>query len=335
MSIPSLLGPTIGPLLGGLLTTYASWRWIFLINLPIGLLGIYMTLRFVRDVTPPIRTRFDIVGFLLCGAALALLQFAIENIGRNALPPTVVWAVAAAAAGALTLYVLYARRHHEPVLDLTLFRIRTFRIANLAGGLSRTAMNAAPFLLPLLLQIGFGRTPVESGSITLMLGLGAFTVKPVSAALLRWLGFNRLLSVNAVICGICIAGFALFTANTPSWVMILYVMLFGVLRTMQFTSINGLGYSEIPPEQLSRSVSLGGVAQQLTNGFGVSLSAAMLNLITVPGEILSVSDFAVAFIVMGLVSVAAVPMFLQLTPTDGAQVSGRRLSVSRDLVEET
>lgn len=323
MSIPSLLGPTIGPLLGGLLTTYANWRWIFLINLPVGLLGIAMTLRYVRDVAPPVRTRFDITGFLVCGAALALLQFTIENIGRHVIPVWSVCLVAAAAVALMVLYIRYARVHQNPVLDLDLFRIRTFRIANVAGGLCRTAMNAAPFMLPLLLQIGFGRSPVESGTITLMLGLGAFTVKPVSSALLRWLGFNRLLTYNAVFAGLAIAGFALFSADTPTWVMIAYVMGFGVFRTMQFTSINGLGYSEIPPELLSRSVSLGGVAQQLTNGFGVSLSAALLNLLATNGEALSVSDLRVTFIAMGLLSIAAVPLFLGLKPTDGAQVSGR------------
>jgi EmrB/QacA subfamily drug resistance transporter len=325
MSIPSLLGPTIGPLLGGVLTSYANWRWIFLINLPIGALGIYMTLRYVRDVEPPIRTRFDIGGFLLCGAALALLQFAIENIGRHVLPTWIVLAVAAAAAICMVLYIRYARVHTDPVLDLNLLRIRTFRVANVAGGLCRTAMNAAPFMLPLLLQVGFGRSPVESGTITLMLGLGAFTVKPVSAALLRWLGFSRLLTTNAVISGFAIAGFALFDADTPTWAMIAYVMAFGIFRTMQFTSINGLGYSEIPPEQLSRSVSLGGVAQQLTNGFGVSLSAAMLNLLAAPGEGLSIHDLRITFILMGVVSLASLPLFMQLKPADGAQVSGRVL----------
>lgn len=323
MSIPSLLGPTIGPLLGGLLTTYANWRWIFLINLPIGALGIYMTLRYVQDVEPPVRTRFDVTGFLICGAALALLQFTIENIGRHVIPAWGMGLVAASAIAFLVLYIRYARVHPDPVLDLKLLRIRTFRIANGAGGLCRTAMNAAPFMLPLLLQVGFGRSPVESGTITLMLGIGAFSVKPVSSALLRWLGFNRLLTANAVLAGLAIAGFALFSADTPTWVMIAYVMAFGVLRTMQFTSINGLGYSEIPPESLSRSVSLGGVAQQLTNGFGVSLSAAMLNLLAVGGEELSVADLRVTFVAMGFLCIASVPLFLALRATDGAQVSGR------------
>lgn len=323
MSIPSLLGPTIGPLLGGLLTTYANWRWIFLINLPIGILGIIMTLRYVRDVVPPVRTRFDISGFLICAAALALLQFTIENIGRHVLPVWTVIGIAMAAIACMILYIRYARVHTDPVLDLNLFRIRTFSIANGAGGLCRTAMNAAPFMLPLLLQVGFGRSPVESGTITLMLGIGAFTVKPVSSALLRWLGFNRLLTANAVLAGVSIAGFALFSATTPTWVMIAYVMAFGIFRTMQFTSINGLGYSEIPPEQLSRSVSLGGVAQQLTNGFGVSLSAAMLNLLATPGEALSVLDLRITFVMMGLLSIASVPLFMRLQPGDGAQVSGR------------
>lgn len=324
MSIPALLGPTIGPLLGGLLTTYASWRWIFLINAPVGLLGIAMTWRYVQDTAPPVRARFDIPGFLICGVALAMMQLTIENIGRGVLPDWMVCGTGIAASCCLIGYVVYARRHAAPVLDLTLFRHRTFRVANIAGGFSRTAMNAVPFMLPLLLQIGFHRSPVESGFITVMLGIGAFTVKPASSALLRWLGFSRLLPWNALLSAFFIAGFAVFDANTPDWLMVFYVMAFGVLRTMQFTSINGLGYSEIPSDELSRSVSLGSVAQQLTNGFGVSLSAVALNLVAAPGLPLSIYDFRFAFVVMGTVSLCSLPLFLSLTPSDGAQVSGRR-----------
>ncbi len=326
MSIPALLGPTLGPLLGGLLTTFANWRWIFFINLPVGLLGIALTLRYIKDFQPASRTRFDFVGFLICGAALAMLQFSIENIGRPAVPIPVVVAVTVAACACLWLYVFYARRHDDPVLDLALLRVRTFRIANVAGGLSRTAFNAVPFLLPLLLQVGFGRSAIESGTTTVALGLGAFTVKPLSASLLRWLGFNRLLTANALITAFGIAGFALFPASGSRWLLLLYIMAFGVARTTQFTSLNGLGYSEIPPEMLSRSVSLGSVAQQLTNGFGVSLSAAVLNMVTVPGARVSVGDFGVAFLVMAGLSLVSVPMFLKLKAGDGAQVSGRRIA---------
>jgi EmrB/QacA subfamily drug resistance transporter len=325
MSIPALVGPMLGPLVGGALSTYAGWRWIFFINVPLGLLGITLGLRFVRDTVAPTRTRFDATGFLICGVALAMFQFTLENVGKPAIPGIVELAVAAGAGLCIALYVWHARRRADPVLDLHLFEIRTFRIANVAGLLSRGSMNAVPFMLPLLLQIGFGYSAIESGAITFLSSLGAFAVKPVSATLLRNLGFCRLLTWNAVAGGFGIAGFAMFGPETSHWLLLPYVMAFGVLRTTQFSAINGLGYSEIPPELLSRSVSLGSVTQQLSNGFGVSVSAALLQMVSQPGMALTTADFHKVFVLMGLFGLTAALGFMRLTPADGVQVSGHRI----------
>ena len=196
MVVPAVVGPTIGPLLGGLLTTYASWRWLFYVNVPFGLAGIAFCLRFIGDTRMAEPPRFDLPGFLLCGAGLALLQFGLENVGRPMLPRYGVVLLFAAGAGCLAIFALHALRTSEPALDLRLFKIRTLRVSSLGGGVSRVGINAVPFMLPLMLQLGFGLSPVQSGSLTFVTSLGTLAVRPISATLLRRLGFRNLLTVE-------------------------------------------------------------------------------------------------------------------------------------------
>ena len=208
MTVPAVIGPALGPVLGGLLTTYASWRWVFYVNIPIGAVGVLLALRFVEDTRADRQARFDVPGFLLCGAGLGLLQFAFENVGHPLLPPWAVSVLLAAGILLLAAYVPYARNRPDAALDLSLFAIRTFRVSTLAGGLSRIGVNAVPFMLPLLFQIGFGLSPVQSGSLTFVSSLGTLVVRPVSARLMRRFGYRGLLSVNGVFCAAVIASFA-------------------------------------------------------------------------------------------------------------------------------
>lgn len=324
MTVPAIIGPTVGPLLGGVLTTYASWRWLFYVNIPVGLLGIALALRYVDDVRVASPPPFDVPGFLLCGAGLALLQFALENVGQPALPPLGVAGLLGAAIGLLLLYGRHALRRPDPALDLGLFRIRTFRVSTLAGGLSRMGANAVPFMLPLMLQVGFGLTPVQSGSLTFVTSLGAIVVRPLSVLMLRALGFRTLLIGNAVVCAAVIAGFALIRADTPHQVIFLYVLLFGVVRSVQFMTTNTLTYADTPAHKLSSSTSLGGVVQQLTISFGVSVAAALLGVIAGPGRTPAAADFHLAFLLVACITLVSAPGFLWLKPQDGAHVSGAR-----------
>ena len=159
MTLPAIIGPVIGPLVGGFLTTYLSWRWIFYVNVPIGLVGIAMALRFIEDFRGDANVRFDFPGFLMVGVGLVLLQFGMENIGRPTIPVTAIVGVLVAAALLLAGFVRYARSAIAPAVDLTLFRFRTFRVGTLAGGICRLGLNGVPFLLPLMLQVGFRREP--------------------------------------------------------------------------------------------------------------------------------------------------------------------------------
>jgi EmrB/QacA subfamily drug resistance transporter len=324
MSVPAIIGPTIGPLLGGVLTTYANWRWIFYVNVPIGAIGIALALRYVQDVRLDDPPRFDLPGFLMCGAGLSMLQFALENLGHPVVPAPFVAAFGVVALSLLVAYWVYAGRHTDPALDLSLFTIRTFRVSTMAGGLSRIGVNAVPFMLPLLFQIGFGLSPVQSGSLTFVLSLGAMAVRPLTLRLLREVGFRGLLTGNGVVCSGVIALFALTTGQTPHWLIFLHVMAFGVVRSVQFMTTNALTYADTPASKLSNSTSLGGVIQQLTVSFGVSIAATLLAVIAGPGHLPSVADFHHAFLLVALITLVATPGFLLLTKADGAHVSRYR-----------
>ena len=329
MSLPTLIGPVVGPLLGGFLTTYASWRWIFYINVPFGCLGIALTLRYVEEVRRDNLAKFDFRGFLMVGLGVALLQYGIENIGRPTIPAFAILVVLAAALSCLLGFAFYARRVAAPAVDLSLFRLRSFRVGTLAGGLCRIGMNGVPYLLPLMLQLGFGMSPVKSGSLTFVASFGSLMIRPILTRLLRWLGFDRLLFGSAILAAGVIAGFALFPPAAPYWSMAIYIALFGVIRSTQFMSTNTLSYSDMPADRLSRATSLGGVLQQLTVSFGVSLSAMLLGLLTWHGKALTPARFHEAFLIMALIPLLALPGFRTLRPEDGAEVSGHRRAAPR------
>ncbi len=322
MTVPALIGPTIGPLLGGFITMYANWRWIFYVNVPIGLIGFVLVLRYVDDVRLKKPAQFDAKGFLIAGLSLALLQLTLENVGHPMIGHVATAGLFVASMALMYGYARYARHVADPALDLSLFSIRSFRISTMAGGLSRIGVNAVPFMLPLLFQIGFGLTPLQSGSLTFITSLGALLTRPISSWLLRTVGFRGMLIGNGTVCAAVTAAFALVQASTPHWQVFLLVMFFGVVRSVQFMTSNTLTYADTPASKLSRSTSLGGVIQQLTVSFGVSIGAALLGIIAGPGNLPTVPEFHLAFIVVALIILASCPGFLPLRPEDGAQVSG-------------
>jgi hypothetical protein len=224
----------------------------------------------------------------------------------------------------LGMFALHALRKTDPALDLRLFGIRTLRVSSLVGGVSRMGVNAVPFMLPLMLQLGFGLSPIQSGSLTFVTALGTLAVRPISAKLLRWLGFRNLLMGNAVLCSAVIAAFALIQPTTPHWLIVVHVLFFGVVRSTQFVSTNTLTYADTPSSKLSRSTSLGGVVQQLTISLGVAMAATILGLIAGPALVPSVGQFHLAFVLVALVTLISAPGFLLLAKTDGEHVSHHR-----------
>jgi hypothetical protein len=271
-------------------------------------------------------------GFLLCGSGLALLQFALENIGRPVLPEYWIGIFAIGGFLLLSAYVLHAKRIADPALDLSLFAIRTFRISTLSGGLSRVGINAVPFMLSLMFQIGFGMSPVASGSLTFIMSLGSGLLRLVSNRALALFGFRGVLIGNGLFCAAMTAGFALTQATTPRWLLFLQVLVFGLARSTQFVTTNTLTYVDAPSNKLSRSTSLGGVVQQLTISLGVSIAAAMLGAIAGPERLPSVRDFHIAFVCVAGITLISVPGFFGLAPADGAHVSQHKVRKPAPLV---
>jgi EmrB/QacA subfamily drug resistance transporter len=325
VSMPALVGPVVGPPVGGFITTYASWHWIFLINVPIGLVGILLATRYIEGLRAEKHEAFDVTGMVLAGLGIGGIAFGLSVLGLNFLPWIVVAGLIVSGTIFTAAYILHARRTPRPALDLTLFRQQTFRASIVGGFIFRIGVGALPFLLPLMLQIGFGMTPFQSGLITLASAMGAITMKLGVSAILRRLGFRTVLVVNAVVSAVFLASCAAFTSTTPVAVMLAVLLVGGFFRSLQFTSIGTLAYADIEPERVSRATALVSVAQQLAISAGVALGALVVETtvwLRGQGE-LQASDFAPAFLVVAAVSSLSAVMFFRLSPDAGAELADR------------
>ncbi len=325
VSVPALIGPVMGPPLGGFIVTYWSWRWIFFINIPIGILGIILVNLLVGDLKETGRRPFDLGGFALTGIGLATLAFGFENIGRGALSGILVAALLAVGASCTLLYLRHAHRVAYPIIDLALFRIPTYAAASIGGFLFRMGLGALPFLLPLMLQVGFGLDALSSGLLTFASAAGAMTMKMTAARIIRTLGFRIVLVGDAVISAAFLFGYSLFRPDTPHLVIFLALLAGGFFRSLQMTGINTLSYADVPPAMLSRATSLTSMAQQLSQTVGVATGALLLQVVLAlrGGTALMAADFYPAFVGVAMISLLSVPFFVRMSPDAGAEVSGR------------
>ena len=325
MTIPAMIGPTVGPIVGGFLTGYASWRWIFYLNIPIGVIGGALALWLFENFRAPAPTRFDVSGFVVAGLGLFLLEFGIENLGRPIIPPVLGYLMFPAALALLFAYWRHTRHSAAPVLDLSLLKIKTFNIGTVTGGFCRMGLDATPFLLPLLFQVGFGLSPVEAGMLTFSSTLGAMLVRTFSKTLLQATGFRKALVGGAVASSAITASFALLGAGTPHWIVVIVVLLSGCIRSIQYLALNTISYADVPSPMLSRSTSVGGVVQQLARGFGVAIGAALLAIVA-GSEHVTTGDFRTVFLLVALIPLLSAVGFLRLTEDDGSEVSGHHAS---------
>lgn len=321
--LPGMLGPTMGPLVGGFITTYFSWHWNFFINLPIGFAGVLLALRFVPEVRMPRPSAFDVPGFLIIACGLGTAQFAIENLGRRTLEPATEAVLLALAATVLLLYAMYASRRASPVLDLKMFRGKTFSVAVIAGNVIRAGIATVPFLLPLLLQVGFGLDPFHSGLLTFLNTAGAMSMRVWVSHLVRRFGFRAVFLAGIGLSSSLMAGFSLFSASTPHILIAIYLFTFGVLRSGQMIGMGALAYSDVPPEEMSKATSIFALAQRLAQSLGVGISASLLAALAGTGA-LTVDDFRIVFIAVALLMASSALGFRRLKPDDGWQVSGYR-----------
>lgn len=319
LAIPSLIGPVIGPPLGGFITTYFHWRWIFVLNIPICILGLYLAGKYIQNFREEDVKPLDVKGFLLSAGAGGLLMSGFSFLGSPLVPHELVAAMCVVGGILLYLCFRHARVAPAPLIDFRLLAIPSFRASVLGGSLFRFGLGAVPFLLPLALQEGLHMNPFHSGMITCASAFGALFMKALASDVLRRYGFRRVLMVNGVLTGISIAVFGLFTVDTPYMVMFAIVLLGGFFPSLQFTCLNALAYADIKDQDAGAATSLASVVQQLSLGMGVVIAGLVIQMTNmVSGHAtLMASDFWPAFLIIGMFSVLSVPMMRQLPPNAG------------------
>ncbi len=325
LTVPALIGPVTGPPLGGFITTYFNWRWIFWINVPIGILGVLLSLRFIANLREEVVPRFDFKGFILSGLGLLGLISALSLIGRGMAPYWEVAAMIVVSLALLAAYVRHAGADEDAILDLELLRIPTFFSGVVGGLLFRIGIGAMPFLLPLLLQIGFGLTPFETGSLTFATALGALAMKFTASTALRAFGFRPTLIVNGLISGAFLAACALFTPATPHWLIFIALLTGGFFRSLEFTALNAISYADIDPPRMSRATSFASVSQQMSGAVGVAVAAICIQLIQFGfgDNALSARDLSLAFVMVAVISSLSALIFANLKPDAGAALAAK------------
>ncbi len=325
LTIPALLGPLVGPPVGGFITTFLSWRWIFWMNVPFGIAAIVFATTLMPetevDHVPPL----DVKGFLLSGLGLSSTVFGLTVMGRDLLPGLTPYGLVLFGLVVLYLYLRHARNTPSPILDLRLLRIETFKAGVLGGSLFRVGVGAVPFLLPLLFQLGFGMTAFQSGLVTCAAAAGAISMKFPAARLIRRFGFRRLLLVNGALASLSIAALGLLSEATSFAVVLPLLFAGGFLRSLQFTAMNAMAYADVENPDMSHATSLYTVIQHLSLSAGVVLAAFVLEAAQFwRGEIrLMPVDFAIAFVVVAVCAMSSVLQFTNLAYDAGASVSGK------------
>ena len=326
---PALVAPIIGPPLGGFITRYASWHWIFFINVPLGLAAIFLSLRLIPDIRETERRSFDLTGFITTAVAMVSLVTAMERLGdrQPAIWPTL--ALAALGFGCLLYSIRHFRRAAAPMVRLDALQVPTFRVTMYGGSLFRASISAVPFLLPLLFQVGFGMDPFHSGLLVLAVFVGNLTIKPATTPLIRWLGFRRLLLINGALNVCSLLACALLTPQTPLWAIMLILYLGGVFRSIQFTGVSTLAFADVPAAQMSDANTLFSTASQLAVGLGITLGAIGIRLGEQVGDWLHLSTvpgiaFRLSFVFIALICLVGMIDSLHLTKTAGSSVSEKK-----------
>jgi EmrB/QacA subfamily drug resistance transporter len=324
LQVPGQLGPVIGIPLGGFITTYASWRWNFLTNIPIGILGIVLAAIYIPNTRAEERRPFDWIGFILSGATLAMLLYGLALLGKptGEILDGVLVLTAAFLAGAVA--VLHALRRPHPLIDLSLLRIRTFAVNIHAGSLTRYGIDSVTFLLPLLFQIGFGMTAFDSGMLTLASAIGLVSMRAFAKPLLQKIGFRSVLIVNGFITAGTIAFCAVYTQTMSSVFIFVTLAIGGCFRSLQLVALNTIAYADVPAPGMSSATSFAGMVQQLSNAIAVAIAAIALHALLAlqHTDSLTAIDFRITLLAMAGISLLGIPLFFALPRNAGSEFSG-------------
>lgn len=325
VAIPALIGPMLGPVVGGAIVAYFHWSVIFFVNIPIGLAGLYMVYRHMPDYKEERRRPLDLVGLILFGSGIALLSYVLEVFGEHNLSGREILGLLTISIALLAGYGLHSAGLAHPLLRLTLFRVRSFRAAVVGGFVTRLGIGGIPFLFPLLYQVGLGFTPVQSGLLFMPQALAAMSLKMTMPRILTRFGYRRVLLVNTLAIGVMIAIFATIGVDTPVWLIVLEAFCFGFFSSLQYTSMNTLAFADVPAPKTSNASTIASTAQQMAISFGVA-TASLVTAVFIPENADSnapqmIHGIHQGFLVLGVLTILSTVVFSGLQEEDGDAVS--------------
>jgi EmrB/QacA subfamily drug resistance transporter len=325
VSIPALVAPMLGPIAGGLIVGYLHWRWIFFVNIPIGLAGLVLVYLHLPDYREEVTHALDVVGLILFGSGIALLSYVLEVFGEHTLGVREITGLLVVSLSLLAGYWVHAKTLRFPLLQLSLFRIRTFRAAVGGGFFTRLGIGGVPFLLPLLYQVGLGFTPIQSGLLIIPQALAAISINAVIPRLLARLGYRGVLVSNTIIIGLLLLVFATIGVTTPVWVIVALGFLYGGFTALQYTSMNTLVYADITEEETSAANSIFSTVQQMAISFGVATAglatAFFLPKFSQSNSNLMIQGLHKALFSLGILTILSTIVFRSLKRDDGQVVS--------------
>lgn len=325
---PALFAPVLGPPLGGFITSAASWRWIFYVNLPVGLIGMALVLAYIPNQKGEEKTPFDTAGFLLMAAALGCLTYGLDLIGQRQASSLSLGAVLLAMAAATGfLAIRHVKRVRHPLIHLGALNHRTFFVSCVSGGtVSRAAISATPFLLPLMFQVGYGLSPVQSGLLLLIYMAANLLMKTITNPILTRWGIKTVLVWNGLIASAFIAACAIVAPQVPIWLSWPVLALAGASRSMQFTALTMVTFADVKPEQRQPAAVVSALTQQIGMGGGVAVGALLLTLSQRlrGSSSLTAPDFQAALVLAGVLSALAVISYMTLAPDAGDEISGHK-----------
>jgi len=325
-TVPALIGPVLGPPVGGFIVTYLSWRWIFYVNVPFGILGIWLATRYIADIRETRVRAFDLPGFILSSISLSCIMYGLEMVSRGGGEGWITGAILAVGAVAGVGYFRHAHTSGHPILEFRLMKVPSFGISVVSGALTRITAGAMPFLLPMMMQLGFGFSAARSGMITVAGALGSFAMKMVTAPILRRFGFRNILIWNALVATCLIALFAAFRPSWPMTAIYAVLLVSGFFQSLQFTALNTVAYADIPQGRMSSATSFYATFQQMLLSVGICVSSALLALsMAIAGHKgPHLSDFTVAFLGVTGISLFAAPICARLPRNVGSAMTGHR-----------
>ncbi|WNC94109.1 MFS transporter [Paraburkholderia sp. FT54] len=324
---PAIAAPVVGPPIGGFITTYASWRWIFLLNVPFGLAAMAVALALVPNLRGTERKPLDVAGLLLSGATLTAILYGAELASQPGENP---WVAGAIILGGLLVGVVafqHAKRHPHPLVDVSTLKIPTFSVTVVTGSFTRIGIGAVPYLMPLLFQVGFGLSAFKSGLLLLASALGNLGMKALTTRILQRYGFRMVSIVDVTVAGVFITACGLLSPNVPLALVLIVVFIYGVARSMQFSTLATLAYADVPHPQMSAASTLWSAAAQMTIGLGIAFGAVSLRAAAffngeTTGRVFTLDDFRLAFLFAGVVTLASVIGYMGLARDAGQSIGG-------------